>query len=305
MPRRSFCLCIEFTQQTSRAAGEGPHDIYPFSVEPFRLAELVWPSVFGTTFGRNAYWIEAFRLPGVRQKIWVPSLYFGCLSLVLAAGAMAFRRAPALRVWLSAIVLVSLVGSLGQYTSPIWATRVLAATANIKVPDIGPLDTNEVTPIRLDRYLRDGDGSVYWLMTTVLPGFRQFRFPAKLLTFSSFGLAALAGMGWDALASGRKRGVLALTVVLLLASLGLLTAALVQRQTLLKAFAAGANVSSFGPMNAKAGFTELTRSLVHSALVLTAALGRSSRWPASDDCWRVRSHSSASRPTWQWPMPGT
>ena len=141
----------------------------------------------------------------------MPSLYLGCLSLVLAAGAMAFRRAPALRVWLSAIVLVSLVGSLGQYTSPIWAARVLAATAKIKVPDIGPLDTNEVTPIRLDRYLRDGDGGIYWLMTTVLPGFRQFRFPAKLLTFSAFGLAALAGMGWDALASGRKRGVLALT----------------------------------------------------------------------------------------------
>ena len=31
-------------------------------------------------------------------------------------------------------------------------------------------------------------------------------------------------------------------------------------------------MSSFGPMNAKAAFTELTRSLVHSALVLAAAL---------------------------------
>ena len=30
---------LEFTQQTVRAAGEGPHDIYPFSLEPFRLAE--------------------------------------------------------------------------------------------------------------------------------------------------------------------------------------------------------------------------------------------------------------------------
>jgi hypothetical protein len=263
---------LEFTQQTSRAAGEGPHDIYPFSVEPFRLAELVWPSVFGTTFGRNAYWIEAFRFPGVRQKIWVPSLYFGCLSLVLAVGAMGFGKAPALRVWLSVIVVVSLVGSLGQYTSPIWAARMLASTAGIKVPDIGPLDTNEVTPIRLDRYLRDGDGGIYWLMTTVLPGFRQFRFPAKLLTFSSFGLAALAGMGFDILATVRKRGVLALTIVLLLASLGLLTAALVQRETLLNSFAAGTNVSSFGPLNARAGFSELKRSLLHSTLVLAAAL---------------------------------
>ena len=36
-------------------------------------------------------------------------------------------------------------------------------------------------------------------MTTLLPGFRQFRFPAKLFTFTALGLAALAGMGWDGL----------------------------------------------------------------------------------------------------------
>ena len=33
-------------------------------------------------------------------------------------------------------------------------------------------------------YLRDGDGGIYWLLATLLPGFRQFRFPAKLFTFT-------------------------------------------------------------------------------------------------------------------------
>ena len=196
---------IEFTQQTSRAAGEGPHDIYPFSVEPFRLVELVWPSVFGTTFGRNAYWIEAFRLPGVRQKIWVPSLYSGCLSLVLAAGAMTFRRAPALRVWLSSIVLVSLVGSLGQYTSPIWATRVLAATTKTQGSRHRPLDTNDshADPPgsvpqgwRRQHLLVDDDGAS---RLSPVPLSRQ------AVHVLEFGIAALAGMGWDCLASGRKR----------------------------------------------------------------------------------------------------
>jgi hypothetical protein len=263
---------VEFTQQTVRAAGEGPHDIYPFSVEPFRLAELVWPSVFGTSFGRNAYWIEVFRLPGVRQKIWIPSLYVGCLGFLLAAGAVTIRRGPARRVWLSVIVLVSLVGSLGQYTSPIWAARVLAATAKLKVPDIGPLDTNEVTPIRLDRYLRDGDGSIYWWMTTVLPGFRQFRFPAKLLTFSTFGLAALAGMGWDGLRSGRRRGTVVLAALLMAVSLGVLAIVLAEREAILKAFQAGKAGSAFGPLDAPAAFTELVRSLVHGAVMLAVAL---------------------------------
>ena len=128
----------------------------------------------------------------------MPSLYLGSPRPVLAArqpdaSAGASARGSGCR----GIVAASLVGSLGQYTSPIWAARLLAETTAVQVPDIGPLDTNDVTPIRLDRYLRDGDGGVYWWMTTLLPGFRQFRFPAKLLTFSTFGLAALAGMGWD------------------------------------------------------------------------------------------------------------
>ena len=45
------------------------------------------------------------------------------LGLVLALGGLTFRRGHAPRVWLSWIVAVSLVGSLGQYTSPIWAAR--------------------------------------------------------------------------------------------------------------------------------------------------------------------------------------
>ena len=84
---------IEFTQQTVRAAGEGPHDIYPFSLEPFRLAEMVWPSVFGTSFGRNAYWIDSLTIPGVRQKIWVPSLYLGLPRASCSpSAALTFRR---------------------------------------------------------------------------------------------------------------------------------------------------------------------------------------------------------------------
>ena len=32
-------------------------------------------------------------------------------------------------------------------------------------------------------------------LSTLLPGFRQFRFPAKLFTFTTLGMAALAGLG--------------------------------------------------------------------------------------------------------------
>jgi len=263
---------LEFTQATSRAAGEGPHDIYPFSIEPHRLAELIWPSVFGTSFGRNANWIDAAQIPGIRQTVWVPSLYIGCLALFFAVAALRFQRGPARQVWLSVIVTVSLVGSLGQYTSPIWAARLLSQTTGIATPDIGPLDTVNVTPIRQDRYLRDGDGSLYWWMTTVLPGFRQFRYPAKLFTFTTFGLGALAGMGWDALRAGRNRGTLALAAFLLVLSLGLLSIVLMQRVPILNALAANKVASSFGPLDPLAGYHELVRALVHGAVLLALAL---------------------------------
>lgn len=264
---------LEFTQQTVRAEGEGPHDIYPFSIEPFRLAELLWPNVTGTAYGRDAYWPEAVRPPGVRQKIWVPSLYVGSMGLVLAAGVFALRRAPARRIWLSAIVLASLLGSLGQYTSPIWGARLLARTTRIELPDIGPLDSNEVTPIRLDRYLRDGDGGIYWFLTTLLPGFRQFRFPAKLFTFASLGVAALAGMGWDSLREGRRRGALWLAGLLCVTSLVLLALVLVNRQAIIGAFSARQVTSSYGPLDVQDAYFELSWGLAQGALMMGLTLG--------------------------------
>jgi hypothetical protein len=263
---------LEFTQQTVRAEGEGPHDIYPFSIEPFRLAELIWPNVTGTSFGRNAHWPEAFRLPGVRQKVWAPSIYLGGLGFVFAAAAFSLRRGPARRVWLSAIVLVSMLGSLGQYTSPIWAARTLAQTKHLQVPDIGPLDTNDVTPIRLDGYLRDGDGGFYWWLSTVLPGFRQFRFPAKLFTFAAFAMAALAGIGWDLLQEGQRRGARWLAALLLPASLGLLGFVVMDRQAIITRLSARDVVSSFGPLDVQAGYAELRNGLAHGAAMLVLAL---------------------------------
>src|SRR4051794_13192913 len=38
---------LEFTSQSARATGEGPHDVFPFSLPPQRVAEMVWPNVFG------------------------------------------------------------------------------------------------------------------------------------------------------------------------------------------------------------------------------------------------------------------
>ena len=267
---------IEYIQQTTRAGGPGSSDPYPFSIEPLRLTELIWPNILGVQIGVNTYWRDALVLPGIRPEIWTPSLYLGGLTLLLAFGAIGIRNGPPWRIWLIAITVVSLVGSLGQFTSPIWATRILAEisawpTLRSLVRDLGPLDPIQSPPIRYDGYLRDGDGSIYWWLSMVLPGFRQFRFPAKLFTFTALGLSTLAGMGWDRLRDGRTRRIVALLAALLVASLAAMVFVWIARPALLEQFQRPLIPSMFGPLDPGGAYRVLVQSL--SQAILVSGLG--------------------------------
>ncbi len=268
---------IEFTQLTVRAAGGGPHEIYSFSVEPHRLVELLWPNVFGFQFQDNSCWAGLLTLPGVYVKTWVPTLYLGGLTLVLGCNALTLRQGPPWRVWLCAILLVSTLGGFGTYTSPIWAAReVIAATKSPALDrltkDLGPVDAPDTSPIRQDKFLRDGDGSIYWWLSTFLPGFRQFRFPGKLFTFSSLALTALAGLGWDRLCAGRTRATSILIAVLLLASLAVLAGVVIERQPILARLRAATSLGSFGPFDPEGGYEAIRRALAQAGIVLAAGL---------------------------------
>ncbi len=263
---------IEFTQRTSRAADGGPHEIYAFGVEPYRLVEMVWPNFLGTHFDGNTHWAEIMKIPGVRPKIWVPSLYLGGLTLGLAGGALALRRGAPWRVWFSVIAVVSLLGSLGQYTSPIWVARaIIASTKSPRLqewlPKLGDIDLADTTPIRLDGYLRDGDGGFYWWLSTGLPGFRQFRYPAKLFTFTALGFAILAGSGWDLLASGKTRAIGTIFLGLLVVSLVALAGVAYERDAIIASFRGFRGNSLFGPFEPQGAFQGIKRSLAHGAIV--------------------------------------
>ena len=268
---------IEFTQQTTRAAHDGTHELYTFSIEPYRLIEMIWPNVWGAQSGGNTYWASLIHMPGSYAKIWVPSLYLGGLVLVLALPAFAFRQGPPWQVWLSAIVVVSLLAGLGEYTSPVWLTRALAAISHSGVlknttASLGPVDEFDARPIREDGLLRDGDGSIYWWMATFMPGFKQFRYPAKLFTFTSLGLAVLAGLGWDRLRGGRIRGPATLAAILLGATACALLVVLIQRRPIFDSIAASQANSMFGPLDAGGAVRAIIRCLVHATLVLALGL---------------------------------
>ena len=141
--------------------------------------------------------------PRLNHRVWVPSLYLGGFVVVLGLGGIGFRGGPAWRGWLSGVAAISLVGSFGVFASPLLVARFVPAIERA----VGPHDPSNSSAIRLDGYLRDGDGSLYCVMTQVLPGFGQFRFPSKLLSFTALAIAGLAGVGWDRAAGGGSKRV--------------------------------------------------------------------------------------------------
>jgi Bacterial membrane protein YfhO len=269
---------LEFLGQTGRSTSEGNHDFYAFSLEPIRLVELVWPGVFGTHFDGNRSWLEALRPATMVPRIWVPSLYLGGLIFILAAGALGMRGGGPRRAWLSAVAVVSILASLGEYTGPLWWSRWNPAVAQ----RVGPHDVPFGPTIRDDGKLRDGDGGFYWFLTRALPGFRMFRFPSKLLSYSALALTALAGLGWDRLGAGEgRRRTLAIAAALLTISLLGLAAVTLQRPAIVAALRASPASTLKLPLGAfepEGAYEELRRSLAHGSIVLAIALGLLA-WP--------------------------
>jgi hypothetical protein len=255
---------LEYSALSTRADAEAPHALYGFSVEPVRLVGLAWPNVLGD-FGRGSQaWVEG--LPSLRSPTpWVPSLYVGGLTLLLAGSAAGFRGRPQ-RAWLTALTLVGLAAALGEFGGPLWSARFLPGVADA----VGPHDPPDVLTVRADGCFRDGDGGVYWLLATALPGFQAFRYPAKLLTFAALGAAGLAGFGWDRLAAGRSRRFVAGVAALAAISAACLGAALALGPRLLAAVLptpGTAPLSVFGPLDPEAALVDVRKALAHGAVV--------------------------------------
>ncbi|RUL88247.1 YfhO family protein [Tautonia sociabilis] len=261
---------VEFNGMTGRASQEGAHEIYAFSVEPYRLAEFFWPNVFGVAFGVESTWLYALP-PFGSQKIWIPSLYVGGPVIVLAIAGFGFRGGSPGRGMLAGVALLGVLAGLGTYTSPLWYARFSPELAD----RLGPHDPAMTGPVRLDGELRDGDGSVYWLLAAGLPGFGAFRYPAKFLTFAAVGIAGLAGFGWDRLVAGRRRPVVATaaTILALTVAVGVAFAANADRFVSWVASSPMAEQGgTFGPIQPEGARDEASRALGHASVMMAAML---------------------------------
>ena len=116
-------------------------------------------------------------------------------------------------------------------------------------------------------------------MATVLPGFRQFRYPAKLFTLTALAVAALAGLGWDRLVAGRGAGTAAVFLVLLVLTLLALAVVVLQREPILASFRGSNTLSLFGPLDVVAAYRAIIRSLGQAAIVFGLGLLADDRGP--------------------------
>lgn len=247
---------------------DDPHlkHVYEFSLAPWRLAECVWPNCGGRQFPVHRRWSEIL---APDQPVWVPSLYLGLLPVLLALSRLRWRRGPCLDRWLSWMAVLAVVAAFGTY-APGWLIRHLASLVGTQ-PDLG-----------------DPVGGVYWLLTVVLPGYVEFRYPAKWMTVASLMLCLLAARAWDALPCGMPgaRGerttprLVRWTFGLALASLLGAAVVLAIRPWWAGWMAGLAPDPFFGPLDASGAARDLLGSMLHTAvlaLVLGAVLGAMGR----------------------------
>jgi hypothetical protein len=225
---------------------EGTHHerVYRFSLTPWRLVEYVWPNVSGRQFPVHRRWLDA--VDG-ENRVWTPSLYMGLLPLTLALAAFRLHRADPLCAWLSWAVLVTVLASFGRF-GPGWLAVHLCGVKGVGEPC----------------------GGLYWLLTVVLPGYIEFRYPAKLLVVAALGLSLLAALGWDqivALGAPRlRRGLLALAAISMLG-----TVVFLLFRPWWIAWLAGAEPDPlFGPLDTRGAANDVLLALIQAALVALA-----------------------------------
>lgn len=257
---------------------------YDFSIPPWRLVELIWPSVGGRMFPTHRRWMSL--VPG-EGRVWIPTLYLGLVPLVLALGQWSIRRNEPARAWLSWLLLLFTLGSFGWYGLG-WCLREIYATVLGGDPERVPIGS----PV----------GGLYWLMVTLLPTYVSFRYPAKLLVIAALAASQLAARGWDRSLAAPSHRLQACWKTLAIASVLLLVACWFGfswlNQTIeggsprgkqIAAWLARHGDASLGPFDLRGSQRDVYLALVQTALVCLVAHWLCHKsWTEQSGAWRWR-----------------
>lgn len=261
---------------------------YYFSIPPWRLAEFVWPNIGGRMFPTQRRWLSLLPAEG---RIWTPTLYLGLLPFLLAVAQWALRRGDEHARWLSWVVLLFTLGSFGWYGLG-WIARELCVVVLRMDGDKFPIGSQV--------------GGIYWLMTTLLPAYVNFRYPAKLLIVVALALSQLAAIGWDRLFAERREQLPKVLRWLGWVSAGLLVSAWALSiwlhqvlalgredspvRTRLTAFLDRHRDNSLGPFDWQGSIIDVELSLLQTVVLCAALLwllGRAWEQPEQKSKWQL------------------
>lgn len=219
--------------------------VYDFSVGPWRWSELFWPNIGGHFGPISTRWLRALPAEG---RMWSPSLYLGVLPICLALAAIRFTRGSPTTIWLSWLFLLSVLAAMGEYGLGWLADELQFLEAT---------DEADFQPSNWKR----GLGGLYWFLTATVPGYADFRYPAKWWTVTSLSLSVLAAKGWPVLFSHLRKKTLQRFATF--ATLGLVV-------TLACRFVVIGEIQPsnvYGPFDEILAWQHLLMSIAHTAII--------------------------------------
>lgn len=157
--------------------------VFDFTISPWSFGSLVLPTIGGHYQPQHSRWVDAL---GSEGRMWVPSLYFGLLPVLLAASALRTvlgtnrPDSPLFAArFLLGLSMLALLVAMGNY-SVLWVLREL----------LHGLGYNQLA----HRLPPDSSGSFYGFLMHLIPGYSSFRYPAKWIVWSVAAWTALAAV---------------------------------------------------------------------------------------------------------------
>ena len=236
------------------AVGSHGEKIYNFSIAPWQYAELVWPNVTGRLYPEPQRWTSRLNED---TRIWYPSLYAGLIPLLLAVASFSFRRKrhQPLERTLTFVFGFVVLASLG-YFGVGWLTNQIHDA-------ISPVETaGENSPT-----IGSQVGGLYWFLTLIVPGYSQFRYPAKWFVIASFIIALLAAISITKLQFQKSRRLSIASLVACIVSGVLLVSAYVFEAGI-REWMDDAPVDLFlGPLSVDGAIGDLRFGLIQSVMI--------------------------------------
>ena len=234
------------------------HDhLYQFSQAPWTLVELVWPNVTGTVGSEHNRWSES--IPAA-SRTWTPSIYCGLLPFVFFLAGFFKRQRQSRQRWLARCFVIFLIGSFGWF-----GVGWICHEFSFLLMGSEPGNSKFGAPV----------GGVYWFFVVLLPGYVNFRYPAKLFLVASLFLCLIAARELQSQANQQnwRRTIICLKAIFCM-TIALVVTLWLSSIPISSWFdkLSFQVASEFGPFDRASAWSNMIWALMHTTLVSVVAL---------------------------------